>query len=96
MQQFGQQRTASNCSGAAAGLEAHRGDAAVFDARGEAQDIAAGRVGDFHHGGGVFQVAGVARILEVVEDCGAVHGESIAERRAGFNARTSGAKAPLI
>ena len=46
------------------------------------QDVAADGIGDFDSGGRIGEFAGVARGLEMVEEDGGEHGESIAAGRA--------------
>lgn len=71
---FGEERGAGDCRGAALAEETCFGDAAVFDASREMQDVAADRVGDFDGSCGVGEFTGVAWVLEVIEDGGAEHG----------------------
>lgn len=63
----------SERSDAALAFETDVGDAAVFDARGEAEDVAANRIGDIDGCCGVGKVASIARVLKMVEDDGGVH-----------------------
>src|SRR3989454_1752672 len=73
-EQFGEKRTAGNRSHAAAGLETGFGDAAVFQANGKLENVAASGVADFNDGRCAGKLSGIARVLEVVENNGAVHG----------------------
>jgi hypothetical protein len=77
---FRQKRSAGDCARAAPAEEPHFGKAAVFDARGESQNIAANGVGDFHDGRGAGQLTGVARIPEVVEKEFAEHRQEVWQR----------------
>ena len=71
----GESRAAGDGGDTALGLKAGRGDAAFgVEAHGQPQDVSADRIGDIHGGGGVWQVARIARIAEVVEDSVVEHG----------------------
>jgi hypothetical protein len=83
---FGEERSASDCSRAAATEETNFGDAAVFKPSKELQDVAANGIGHFDGSGGAGEFAGVARIAEVIENGFAEHCPSIAINRAIFNA----------
>src|SRR5260370_20215914 len=72
-EQFGEKRTAGNRSHAAAGLETGLGDAAVFQANGKLEDVAASGIADLNDGRCAGKLSGIARVLEVVENNGAVH-----------------------
>src|SRR2546428_6438140 len=72
-EQFGEKRTAGNRSHAAAGLETGFSDAAVFQANGKLENVAASGVADFNDGRCAGKLSGIARGLEVVENNGAVH-----------------------
>lgn len=77
-EQLGKQRAASNRSDATAGFEASLGNASIINANCEFQDVATGWIGNFDRAGGGRKFTGVAWILEVVENRGAIHYESIA------------------
>ncbi len=68
---------ASERGNAALGFEAHGGNFGVFQAGGEAKKVAADGIGDVDHGRCVRQIAGVARIFEMVEDGGRVHEKEV-------------------
>ena len=70
---FGQERSARDRSGAAAAEKTRFRNFAIFEARGELQDIAAHRVADFHAGVRAGKFAGVARISEMIENSVAEH-----------------------
>src|SRR5712692_69495 len=72
-EQFGEKRTAGNRSHAAAGLETGFGDAAVFQANGKPENVAASGIADFTDGRCAGKLSGIARVLEVVENSGAIH-----------------------
>ena len=72
-EQFGEKRTAGNRSHAAAGLETGFSDAAVFQANGKLENVAASGVADFNDGRCAGKLSGIARVLEVVENNGAIH-----------------------
>ena len=61
------------------------GDSSIFEAHGEAQDIAADWIGDFHGRGGARQIAGIARIAEVVENRVVEHPRQYKAERPGLN-----------
>ena len=50
----------------------------MFEDGGELQDVATDGIGDFDSGGGIVEFTGVAGGLEMVEEDGGEHGESIA------------------
>src|SRR5713226_5212503 len=72
-EQFGEKRTAGNRSDAAAGLETSLGDAAVFQANGKLENVAASGIADFNDGRCPGKLSGIARVLEVLENSGAIH-----------------------
>jgi len=72
-EQFGEKRTAGNRSHAAAGLETGFGDAPVFQANGKLEDVAASGIADFNHGRCAGKLSGIAGVLEVLENSGAIH-----------------------
>src|SRR5260370_39732718 len=72
-EQFGEKRTAGDRRHAAAGLETGLGDAAVFQANGELEDVAASGIADLNDGRCAGKLSGIARVLEVLENNGAVH-----------------------
>src|SRR2546425_3194949 len=72
-EQFGEKRTAGNRSHAAAGLETGLGDAAVFQANGKLENVAASGIADFNDRRCVRKLSGIARVLEVLENGGAIH-----------------------
>src|SRR5713226_9625640 len=72
-EQFGEKRTARNRSHAAAGLETRLGDAAIFQANGKLENVAASGIADFNDGRCPGKLSGIARVLEVLENSGAIH-----------------------
>src|SRR5712692_11992111 len=70
-EQFGEKRTAGNRRHAAAGLETGLGDAAVFQANGKLENVAASGIADFNDGRCAGKLSGIARVLEVLENSGA-------------------------
>lgn len=64
----GELRAARDCGDAALRFEARGGDAAIFDADGQTEDVTADGICHFDCGGGVGQVAGIMRGAKVVED----------------------------
>src|SRR6266849_5848026 len=72
-EQFGQKRTAGDRSHAAAGLETGFGDAAVFQANGKLENVAASGIADFNDGRCAGKLSGIAGVLEVLENDGAIH-----------------------
>src|SRR5712692_9413015 len=72
-EQFGEKRTAGNRSHAAAGLETGLGDAAVFQANGQLKNVAASGIADFNDRRCAGKLSGIARVLEVLENDGAIH-----------------------
>src|SRR5712691_666393 len=72
-EEFGEKRTAGNRSHAAAGLETGFGDPAVFQANGKLENVAASGVADFNDGRCAGKLSGIARVLEVLENDGAIH-----------------------
>lgn len=81
---LGEQRAGSDCRDAAARLKPDSDNAPLFDARGQAQHIAADRVRYFHDGRGIFKLSGIARILEMVEHNRAVHRAQYGSRPPGM------------
>ena len=73
LHQFGQQRGASHGGNASLGEKSDFLDAAIGDSQCQLQDIAAGRVFDLGGGVGICHFAGIARMLEVIENLGRVH-----------------------
>ena len=59
----------------------------MFHVDGKLEDVATDGIGDFDFGGRVGEFTGVARRLEVVEERGGEHGESIAASRGGVEGR---------
>ena len=78
---FGQERSASDCGGAAAAEETHLSDSAGFDARGEFQDVAADGIADLNRGGGAGQFTDIARVAEVIEQGFAEHSQTVWQRQ---------------
>ncbi|SRR6266568_2415530 len=72
-EEFGEKRTAGNRSHAAAGLETGFGDAAVFQANGKLENVAASGIADFNDGRCAGKLSGITRVLEMVENSGAIH-----------------------
>jgi hypothetical protein len=70
---FGQKRSASNSSRAAATKESYFGDASRFEARKELKNISADRICNFDGRRGSGQFASVARIAKVIENGFAEH-----------------------
>lgn len=70
---FGQEGSARNGCGAPTAQEPGLLDAAVRDSRRELQDIAANGIAYFDRGSGIGQLAGVARIAEMIENSFAEH-----------------------
>jgi mutator protein MutT len=71
--QFGKGRSGGNGGGAAADLVTHFGDTIVFESNEQPQHVAAGGVGGVDPDGGRRKFAGIARILEMVEQTLAMH-----------------------
>jgi hypothetical protein len=68
-----EERSARNRSGTAAAKKTRFRDAAAFDAHRELQDVAANGIADFYLGIRARKLAGVARILKVIENGVAKH-----------------------
>ena len=68
LQLFGEERSAGDGGGAAAAEKANFEDAGMFEAGGEAEDVAADWIGNFDDDGGAGKFTGIAGITEVVED----------------------------
>lgn len=81
-EQFRQQRRARNRGDAAARAEPRLGNSPRLDADGELEDVAANGILHGDGRGGSGERAGVAGILEMVEDGGAVHARSISPNSA--------------
>lgn len=58
-------------------FEAYSGDFAIIDAGREAKNVAADGILDIDHGCCAGQIAGVARIFEMVEDSGRIHEKEV-------------------
>lgn len=78
---FGEERGASDGCSASAAKEPDFGDAVVFDARGETENIAADGISDFDGSGGVRKFAGIAGIAEVIENGVGEHREDCRRER---------------
>ena len=59
------------------GFETSGGDAAGFDADGEAQNVAADRICHLDASGGIGQIAAIVRSAEVIEDDVVEHGSFV-------------------
>ena len=70
---LGEERSARDRSGAAAAQKARFRDTIAVDAHGELQNVTAHRIAHFHFGVGAGKVAGIARILKVIENGVAEH-----------------------
>jgi hypothetical protein len=87
---LGEERSACNRGGAAAAQKARFRNAFPFDAHGELKDVAANGIADFHFGVGAGKLAGVARILKMIENSVAEHqrkysnGDSLFRRQIFF------------
>src|SRR6266849_3474527 len=73
--QFGVKRTAGNRRHAATRFEAGFGDAAVYQANGKPENVAASGIADFNDGRCAGKLSGIAGVLEVLENSGAIHGK---------------------
>lgn len=62
-------------------FEAYGGDFAVVEAGSESKNVAADGILYIDHGRRVGQIAGVARIFEMVEDGGGIHERKVYRRR---------------
>ncbi len=83
-----QERGASDGSCTTAAQEARFGDAAIFDSRGKLQNVATDRIRRLHLRARGRQLAGVARIPEVVQDQFAEHYAIVAQVASHFSTAT--------
>src|SRR6266849_8564884 len=72
-EQFGEKRTAGNRRHAATRFEAGFGDAAVYQANGKPENVAASGIADFDDGRCAGKLSGIAGVLGVLENSGAIH-----------------------
>lgn len=76
-EKFGQDGRAGKRSNAALGFEARFGNDSRINARREAKDISADGICHLNDGGRIRQIAGIARIFEMVEDGRRVHRKKV-------------------
>lgn len=90
-EELGERGSGSDGRDTALSFETHGRDFAGVDANREAKNVAANGIRDVHCSGGIREIAGVARILEMIDDSSRVHhkkyGKASAEIQRGIGGK---------